>query len=240
MEEFYKTTETRCAMIRRIVRKRIVTGAYLPGAMIPTENELSEEFEASRLTVRSALDELVHEGYLKRIQGKGTFVIEDYRTGLDTDRMTGFREAVRAQGRTPSVRIVERYVRPAGALHAEIFGIDATDEVYFFRRVNMIDGVATEIETVYVPLGLFPGIETVDVANYSLFRAFEARGHKVEAMVKKLGITTLSVREARALDATPGDFAMTLETMSYDARGTAVEHSWTTLLPGGDGVGFKF
>jgi GntR family transcriptional regulator len=207
--------------------------------MIPTENEFADEFGASRLTVRTALDGLVHEGYLKRIQGKGTFVIMDFQSDTDIGFL-GFREAAQLRGHRPSVRVIERYIRPAGALHAEIFGIEPTDEVYFFRRINLIDGKAVELETNYLPLALLPGIETVDVANYSLFRSFEVLGHKVEAMVKKVGITTLSVREARALDSTPGLYAMTLETVCYDAQGTAVEHTWTTQLPSEEGIRLKF
>ncbi len=49
---------------------------YAPGTCIPSDNEFSEMLGLSRSTVREALSALVSEGYIERIQGKGTFVIE--------------------------------------------------------------------------------------------------------------------------------------------------------------------
>ena len=47
---------------------------YSQGACIPSENELSALLGLSRSTVREALSNLVSEGHIERIQGKGTFV----------------------------------------------------------------------------------------------------------------------------------------------------------------------
>lgn len=45
-----------------------------PGDMIPSEREYAEKFQISRMTVRQAINNLVNEGYLERVRGKGTFV----------------------------------------------------------------------------------------------------------------------------------------------------------------------
>ena len=61
--------------LREVVRNKIEEGEYPPGTAIPSENELSEMYGVNRLTVRNAMDALVNEGLLKRIQGKGVFVV---------------------------------------------------------------------------------------------------------------------------------------------------------------------
>ncbi len=56
--------------------EKIQSGIYLKGKVIPTERELSENFEVSRYTIRRAITELVYQGYLYRVQGNGTFVFD--------------------------------------------------------------------------------------------------------------------------------------------------------------------
>ena len=61
--------------LREIIRNRIEEGEYLPGTAIPSENKLAETYGINRLTVRNAVDTLVNEGILRRVQGKGVFVV---------------------------------------------------------------------------------------------------------------------------------------------------------------------
>ena len=57
--------------IRRCIEERIERGAYPTGSMIPSEKDLAEEFGTTRLTIRSAVDELVRRGQIRRVRGKG-------------------------------------------------------------------------------------------------------------------------------------------------------------------------
>ena len=60
--------------VKEAVLARIVDGTWPPGAMLPTEPEFCDEFGVSRITVRKAIGDLVHEGKVETVQGKGTFV----------------------------------------------------------------------------------------------------------------------------------------------------------------------
>lgn len=61
--------------LREIIRNRIEEGEYLPGTAIPSENKLAETYGINRLTVRNAVDTLVNEGVLQRVQGKGVLLL---------------------------------------------------------------------------------------------------------------------------------------------------------------------
>lgn len=106
--------------IRRCIEERIERGAYPTGSMIPSEKDLAEEFGTTRLTIRSAVDELVRRGQIRRVRGKGAFVAQ--KVPAFFERTVGFRESVRASGGEPSVRILARSKRYAGPYYADLFG----------------------------------------------------------------------------------------------------------------------
>ncbi|WP_373737284.1 GntR family transcriptional regulator [Jeotgalibaca porci] len=63
-------------IIQEEIKKQIQSGAYLVGEKIPAESQLMTIFSVSRHTVRQAISSLVNEGVLEKIQGSGTFVVE--------------------------------------------------------------------------------------------------------------------------------------------------------------------
>ncbi len=65
----------RYVRIQNELQARIAGGRYPVGGLMPTEKELSAEFETSRFTVRAALRNLSQEGYVERRQGMGTRVV---------------------------------------------------------------------------------------------------------------------------------------------------------------------
>ncbi len=208
--------------IRRIIAERIERGDYPAGVALPSENELADEFGCTRLTVRNAVGELVDRGLVRRVQGKGAFVVSLW-DGAEATGM-GFREMVRVHDAEPSVRILSRSRRLAGPLFADLFGVDPEDEVYGVRRLNSVNGVPVSIESALIPLELFPAIEVVDVAVFSLYETYAMYGHEVVGTQEVLGLTELSARDAGLLRVRAGDPAMTLDCVSYDSDGRAVEY----------------
>lgn len=73
-------------------------GRYSPGSKLPNENELSEELQVSRTTLREAISFLVAQGILEIRRGRGTFVSENLPAmGMDLTALTGLRSRVRAK-----------------------------------------------------------------------------------------------------------------------------------------------
>ncbi len=58
------------------IKRRIVGGAYPPGARLPTEKALSEELGVTRLTIREALSQLSATGFIESRHGSGTYVLD--------------------------------------------------------------------------------------------------------------------------------------------------------------------
>lgn len=209
--------------IRDQVRERIRAGVYPLGGLLPTENELAEEFGTTRLTVRNAMDGLEQDGTVRRIQGKGSFVGLTMNTGGEVP--LGFRERTRDQHANASVRILRSTVRDAGPYYARMFGIKPEAGLLSLRRLNSKDGVPVILEEVVVPLGLFPGIEDVDFSVFSLYAYYRLHGHAVEQAYEDLDVIALSARDARLLGQAEGDPALFVDSKSYDANGLLIENA---------------
>lgn len=70
-------------LIAQRLKARILDGTYSPGQKLPSESALGREFEASRLSVRSALSQLAAQGLVETFQGKGSFVLSPPEPGTE-------------------------------------------------------------------------------------------------------------------------------------------------------------
>lgn len=209
--------------IRRRIEERIERGTYPTGSMIPSEKDLAEEFGTTRLTIRNAVDELVRRGQIRRVRGKGAFVAQKVPAFLNARAVSVNRSVLRAASR-PSVRILARSKRYAGPYYADLFGIAEDDLLYSIRRLNCINGSPVSIETALIPCLLFPTIEDIDVSVFSLYETYETLGRKPVMAQEKLDIEALGARDAGLLGLEQGDLALTLECVSFDASGQAIEY----------------
>ena len=85
--------------LQRALRQAIESRLLSPDDALPPERDLATDFAVSRITVRKAIDGLVHEGMLVRRQGSGTFVCA--RVEKNFSKLTSFSEDMRARGRNP-------------------------------------------------------------------------------------------------------------------------------------------
>src|SRR5574341_1099270 len=91
--------------LREALLTLIKEGRLKEGDLIPTERELGERFQVSRITVRRAIDELAREGYLVTQQGKGTFVARP-KIQRHMTHMKSFSEEMADEGHRPGSRLL--------------------------------------------------------------------------------------------------------------------------------------
>src|SRR5690242_21732563 len=90
--------------LREILREKIHAGQWPPGMLIPSERELCLQYGLSRMTARQAISDLVREGLLYRLQGKGTFVGQA-RITQQLMVLTGFSQDMAGRGRRASAQV---------------------------------------------------------------------------------------------------------------------------------------
>lgn len=59
------------------IQEEVRSGRMVSGEKLPSEQELSEQFQVSRQTVRRALEELVKENIVESRRGSGSYICEE-------------------------------------------------------------------------------------------------------------------------------------------------------------------
>ena len=143
--------------LKQIIVENVENGYWLPGTAIPTELELQELYELSRTTVRQALGELVSDGTLTRIQGKGTFVAEP-KIEPTRPELTGFTEDMKERGFLIRSEVTEFSVQTASEKLQREFNLNPTSEVLHLKRIRFVDDQPLGFQTALLNLSLDPNL----------------------------------------------------------------------------------
>ncbi|WP_191237241.1 GntR family transcriptional regulator [Cobetia marina] len=174
---------------------QIAEGHWVPGTPIPTEAEMTREYEVAIGTVRKAIDTLVQDGILDRQQGRGTFV----RRPEFTRSLSRFFRQVDQQGNTciPESDILSLESEPASQHVRQALALKARARVIHLERVRRIDGKPLFHERIWLPEERFAALLDTpkDVLGDLLYPAYEALCGQLIAHAQE----TLSVGIADAL-----------------------------------------
>jgi GntR family transcriptional regulator len=203
--------------------KELIEKAQLkPGEMIPSERELAETYEISRMTVRQAINNLVNDGYLVRKRGKGTFVaakkIEQPLKGL-----TSFTEDMQARGMEPGTKVLDFQIIQANKSLAEQLQIREGEDVYEIQRVRLADHLPMALETSYLPCHLVIGL-TREIVSGSIYKFIENKlGMKIKSAVQVLEASIARKVEAKVLQIKEGAPVLLIQRNSYLENGQPLE-----------------
>lgn len=206
--------------LKTLLLDRIKDGTYLPGELIPTENELSAMFDISRTTVRQAVTELVREGYLYRIKSKGTFVAKPKVAQKILNRYFSHEEAVREAGREMKIEVLKLEVVPITQQLIDLGAGKEGDQVIHLYRRRLVDGVPmARIET-YLPYEKFSYFLQEDLASVSLMalmnRNPETRVYRLKRIIEALPSCREDVLQ---LDVDSGSAIQKMTTVRYNEAG---------------------
>lgn len=146
---------------------------WLPGQMIPSEKEICEEYNVSRITVREALKELVQAGYLVRKQGKGTFVSTPTVEYASTSTFS-LSEQLEAQGLQSEFVVLHFEIEPSTSSHRTIFKIGEEDNVVSIIRLRKINGKPYAYEEALVPEKYLQGATSANIDQAGLYQTIKA------------------------------------------------------------------
>jgi DNA-binding GntR family transcriptional regulator len=201
-----------------ILKKKIESSEWAIGSQIPTEEDLCKMFNVSRATVRTAVLELVRQGYLKRQQGKGTFIFRNVISeGLTM--LTSLREIFFEEDLHFSTNVLARTVMmPVDDMDIKL-NIEKDKHVIYIKRMRFIENEPALLQETYIPYHISPLLLEDDIENNSLFDLFEKKyGIKITKVKNYIEIARLSEDEARLLSLTEGAPAVLLTQYFYSGE----------------------
>lgn len=143
------------ARIKQYISDRIESGEWVEHSRVPSENQLAELFECSRMTARRALTELVDNGVLERSQGLGTFVAE-FKSQSSMLSIRNIADEIKARGHGYSVQVLELTAIEALAPIAIALGLETGSRVFYSVLVHCEEGLPLQLEERFVNPQLIP------------------------------------------------------------------------------------
>lgn len=134
--------------LKELLAERIASGEWQAGDMLPTEEQLQEQYEISRTTVRQALKELEIEGHISRQRGRGTFVSRP-KISHSAEPHFSLTDTLKEQGVQPGWRVLDAGWIPASADVAERLNLERETPAFCLRRLRLANDEAIGYHVAY-------------------------------------------------------------------------------------------
>lgn len=214
-----------------LLRGRILSGEWPPGTRIPTEKELCDTYQVSRVTARQAMKNLVDGGFLSRRPGRGTFVRAPLLTAGERG-LRSFSEDMRDLSLRPGSRLLSLDVDPADVTELERLDLAVGSDVVKIRRLRTGDGHPIGVQLTRLPAARFGDLSADELADGSLYDLLENRYEvRIVEAHEKFWVTKVSAEDAAVLQVAAGDPAFRVERVAFDDDGPM---EFTTSLMRGD------
>jgi GntR family transcriptional regulator len=218
------------------MRSKIEAGTFQPGQQLPSERELIETYDVSRITATAAIQKLVHSGLAYRIRGKGSFVARPKIRGLSS--FGSFSDDIRARGMDPGSKIISSEILMADEEVRERLELAPEDKVYKISRLRFANEEPVAMETAFVPEALFPGIENEDLEHGSLYEIMQQKYGQFPTWSEGVfEAAAADDEQAELVDLEPGDPVLWVHRVTRGPNYTPLE--WVHSLYRADRFSFS-
>jgi len=220
--------------LKRWIEDAVRRGAIRPGEALPSERDLAIRADVSRVTVRKAVQDLVHEGLLVQRHGSGTFVAAPApRVEQSLSELTSFTEDMARRGMSVRAVWLDRGLYVPSPEEMMVLGLSAGDRVARIARLRLNNDTPLAIERAALAPDILPDPEAID---RSLYAHLETAGNRPVRAVQRIRAANLGEDDARLLDVAPGAASLHIERISYLPSGRAIE--FTRSIYRGDAYDF--
>jgi len=212
-----------------IIKEKIESHEWPEGSQIPTEDELCKTYDVSKATVRMAIGDLVRYGFLKKLQGKGTFVTHAM-PDLGITMKTRLTEDMFGEGVNARKEILMKGIK---ALPEDVKAYLKTDrDVYYILCKRVVNGETAYIEESFIPLDTVPDVEELEVCQLPFYEMVQEKSEKkISKVVQMIEISEAGNDAASILKTDKNAPILLLHRMLMAADGSPL--AYTRLMGSG-------
>ncbi|WP_195988339.1 GntR family transcriptional regulator [Clostridium sp. D53t1_180928_C8] len=162
--------------IEKYLKDLIDSGEIKQGELLPSENKLCEKFNVTRMTVRSAFNNLVKEGYISRKRGIGSIVLVN-RISDNIGTIESYTKEMVNKGYSIITKLISLTIVEADNIIKDKLNLDLGENVWEVKRVRYAEGCPVSYMITYMPVKMFPNLKKSDCN--SLYNYLDQCGYKI-------------------------------------------------------------
>lgn len=208
--------------LRRLLLEQIEQGRIRPGEALPPERELATQFGVSLAPVRQALLDLVSEGVLYRVRGRGTFLREPPLVE-NVSILSSFTASMRERGFDVEMRLLRQQKRRVSPEIVEALGTGEPVAIVL-ERLGLVEGEPVGLFRSHLSPKRFPDLGARLARKGSLWSVLEEDFGVVAVRADTtVGVDRCTTGQSSLLHVPPGSSLLIAQGTSYDEQGRAVE-----------------
>ncbi len=206
----------------RLIRA-IEAGELRPGTALPSERDLAEAVNLSRMTVRRAFEELVALNLVEQRQGSGTYVLPK-RLEQTIDRLLGFTDEAQTLGFQAGSRILSVERVPVDPDAAAALQVAADTPILRVQRLRTADDAPLALQTAQLAPRLAElSLQRLEALG-SLYKAIEEQYRVTAHFARQTVRARLPTRlERELLELRDPGPVLAMERVTYEEDGAAFE-----------------
>ena len=221
------------AEIYKDLKRRIETEEYEFQEMLPSENTLIQEYDCSRNTVRRAIADLVTDGYVQSMQGKGVLVI--YQPALQTSFTIGgiesFKESAVRNKLKSETKVIHFAELVVDQKISQKTGFNIGDEIYYLQRLHYLDGKALILNHNYFLKSVAVDL-TVEIAEKSIYDYLEnTLGVNIVTSRRIMTVEKMTQIDEKYLDLGDYNCMAVVSSQTYNSDGVMFEFTQSRHRP---------
>ncbi|WP_257350538.1 trehalose operon repressor [Pseudalkalibacillus decolorationis] len=154
------------------LQEKIESGIYLPDSKLPSEHELTELYDTSRETARKALNLLAQNGFIQKVKGKGSIVLDVGKFNFPVSGLVSFKELTQKLGKQVSTYVHELVLMKPDPFLCRQLNISTEDKVWKVVRTRKIDGERIILDQDYFLESVVPSL-TKEICKHSIYDYLE-------------------------------------------------------------------
>jgi GntR family transcriptional regulator len=214
-----------------VLRQQIEEGVYHGEKPIPSEHELSQTFQVSRITIRRALDRLKQEGFVSRSRGRGTFARAPAQPQAISANLRGIFENLLAMGLRTRVKLIEFGYVPAPLAVAKKLRLESGALVQRAVRVRYHENIPFSHLTTYLPEDIGRHCDEQELSDKPLLLLMERAGIKVSAADQSVSAKLADTMVAPLLQVETGSALLWVKRLVFDQNDRPVEYLHALYRP---------